>query len=178
MLVAPSRDHVRNTFDERRKVTILSGWQEQYERMLRSHRRLKGIAGGQLMASSDEARDALLLFFQDAYHLKDWIKNDPSVSTSDVEEFINAAGSLQICADLCNGTKHLVLQRSRTGDSSTAFTTQSVTVRPATIGPGRSADAALHGWTVESMGQSYEAVDLANSVLSEWRSWLGNQELV
>lgn len=88
--------------------------------MLRSRRRLKGIAGGQLTASFDEARDALLRFFQDAHHLKDWIRNNPSVSTSDVEEFIKAAGPLQICADLCNGTKHLVLQGSRTGDSSTA----------------------------------------------------------
>jgi len=132
-------------------VTILSGWQEQFKRMLRSHTRLKGIAGGQLMASSDEAQDALLHFFQHACHLKDWIKIDPAVSSSDVEGFINATGPLQICADLCNfcnGTKHFVLRRSRTGDSSTAFATQSVTVRPATIGSGRSSDPALHSWTV------------------------------
>lgn len=153
-------------------MTILSGWQEQYERMLRSHKRLTNIASGQLMASSDEARDALFHFFQDAYHVKDWIKNDPSASTSHVEEFINAAGPLRICADLCNGTKHFGIQRPRTGDSSTAFTAQSVTVRPATVGSGRSADPHLHGWRVESEGQSYEAIELADSVVSEWRGWL------
>lgn len=146
--------------------------------MCRSHRRLHSIAGGQLMASSDEARDALIHFFQDAYHLKDWIKNDASVSTDDVEEFINVTEPLRVCADLCNGTKHLVLKRSRTGDGSTGLTTQSVTVRPAAVGSGRSADPALHSWTVESLGQSYEAVDLGDSVLSEWRVWLGNQGLV
>lgn len=103
--------------------------------MQRSHRRLRGIASGQLMASSDEARDPLIHFFQDAYHLEDWIKNE-SISTDDVEEFINETGPIRICADLCNGTKHLVLKRSRTGDNSTGFTTQSVTVRPAAIGSG------------------------------------------
>ena len=159
-------------------MTILSGWQEQHERMMRSHRRLTGIAGGQIVASSDEARDALLHFFQDAYHLKDWIRNDPSVSTSDVEDVINSTEPLQLCADLCNGTKHFRLNRARTGDNSTAFTAQSVTVRPATIGSGRSADPALHGWTVESRGQSHEAIDLADSVLSEWRTWLSIEGLV
>ena len=144
---------------------ILSGWQEQYERILRSYGRLKEISGGQLTASFDEARDALLHFFQDAYHLKDWIKNDPLVSKWDIEEFISATGTLQLCADLCKATKHLDLQKSRTGETSTAIATQSVTVRPAAVGSGRPADPALHSWTVESMGRSYGAIKLADIVL-------------
>jgi hypothetical protein len=36
-------------------MTILSNWLEQYDRMLRSHRRLLERAMGQVMASSDEA---------------------------------------------------------------------------------------------------------------------------
>lgn len=151
---------------------------KQYERMMRSHGRLRSIASGDLTASSDEARDALFHFFQDAYHLKDWIKNDPAVSTDEVEQFINEVKPLQICADLCNGTKHLTLKWTRTGDSSTGFTSQSVTVRPSTIGSGRPADPALHDWMVESKSKSYHAVDLADSVVTEWQRWLGSQGLV
>lgn len=159
-------------------MTILSGWMEQYERMMRSHGRLRSIANGELTASSDEARDALFHFFQDAYHLKDWIKNDPGVSTNDVEQFINEVEPMQICADLCNGTKHLTLDRPRTGDSSTGFTSQNVAVRPSAIGSGMPADPALHGWTIESKSKSYQAVDLADGVVTEWRGWLGSQGLV
>lgn len=159
-------------------MTILSGWKEQYSRMVRSLDRLRSIASGGLSASSDDARDSLFHFYQDAYHLKDWIKNDSSISSTDIEEVINVTEPLQVCADLCNGTKHLDLQRSRSGDSSTVFATQSVIVRPATIGSGLGADPALHGWTVESNGKHYDAVELADVVVAEWESWLVNQGLV
>ena len=133
---------------------------------------------GELTASSDEARDALFHYFQDAYPLNDWIKNDPAVSTGDVEQFINEVAPLQICADLCNGTKHLALNRPRTGDSSTGFTSQNVAVRPSAIGSGLPADPALHGWTVESKSKSHQAVDLTDRVVTEWQDWLGSQGLI
>ena len=156
-------------------MAIQSEWREQYERMLRSHSQLRGISTGAFSASSDEARDCLFHFFQDAYHLKDWIKNDPSIAPADAEGFINESEPLQICADLCNGTKHFLLRRSRTGDDSTAFTSQSVTVRPATVGSGKEADPALHGWTVETNGQLLDAVGLADRIVTEWKSWILRQ---
>lgn len=159
-------------------MTILSGWHEQYERMLRSHSRLVEIAGGTTMANSDEARDALFHFFQDAYHLKDWLKKDPSVRRSDVEHFINSKKSLRLMADLCNGTKHFDLTTSRTGDVSTTFDSQSVTVRPATVGSKSAPRPHLHGWTVASGGRSLDAIELANKVLSKWTEWLRKQQML
>ena len=88
-------------------MSILMGWREQYERMLRSHGRFAALALGYETASSDEARDAVFHFFQDAYHLKDWIKNDPKVAgVADPEGLVNGSPELSLCADLCNGTKH------------------------------------------------------------------------
>lgn len=160
---------------------ILSGWREQYDRLHRSHKRLSAIAGGQVAGSSDEARDALFHFFQDAYHLKDWIKNDPAVTTSDVEHYIKTREVLRLCADLCNGTKHFGLdpnKRPRTGDASTAFDSQSVWVRPATIGSGLPPRPALHAWTVSSGGQHYNALALGGEVVRAWEQWLEREGLL
>jgi hypothetical protein len=157
---------------------ILSGWREQYDRMRRSYERLTAIAAGRTAGSSDEARDALFHFFQDAYHLKDWIKNDPAVMTTDVEGLINNTDVLRLCADLCNGTKHFQLTRARTGDVSTAFTSQSVSVRPAAAGSGEPPRPALHKWSVSSYGKDYEALALAADVVRAWQQWLQQERLL
>jgi hypothetical protein len=158
-------------------VTILSGWREQYDRMGRSLDRLTRAATGIDHASSDDARDLLFHFFQDAYHLKDWIKNDLTTLGRDVEDFINGSTPLSLCADLCNGTKHFRLTTTRTGDVATGFESQSVTVRPAPVGSGRIAAPALHSWTVMSGGRDHDALALAGEVAAEWRAWLMKQGL-
>jgi hypothetical protein len=158
--------------------SILSGWREQYDRMRRSYFLLTTVAAGRDWASPDEARDALVHFFQDAYHLKDWIKNDPSLTKRDVEGLVNGSQSLRLCADLCNGTKHLSLTGTRTGDQATGFTGQSVAVRPAPASSGLPPDPALHSWVVSSGGVLYDAVALAGDVVNEWKDWLTAEGLI
>jgi hypothetical protein len=181
-------------------VGIFSGWREQYERMLRSYDRLVAHGRGDVWASSDEARDDLVRFFQDAFHLRDWIKNDrrpsvPQAARDDVGDAVDRTTPLQICADIANGSKHLVLDPKRptkTRDVNTAITGQSVTVRPATVTatvtigaetsapPPRDAEArpAIHSWRIESGGVSYDAIDLAGKVVAEWQTWLRGQGML
>lgn len=166
--------------------------------MHRSHARLLDIAGGRISTDSSTARDALFHFFQDAYHLKDWLINDEiAVSKRDVERAVSASKELSICADLCNGTKHRALTRDpRTGDPSTAFVGQSVTVHLGSLeqlasidpsgtwlDPGErgATDAAsisgpagftTHSWKVQSHGATLDAVKLAGEVVSAWDRWL------
>ena len=52
-------------------------------------------------------------FFQNCYHLGDWIVNDHLTTRTELNEFINANGCMQICADICNGSKHFFLRDSR-----------------------------------------------------------------
>jgi hypothetical protein len=50
------------------------------------------------------------------WHLKDWLKADPSVSLAirnNVERFVNGNLWLRLCADLANGSKHLKLKDAR-----------------------------------------------------------------
>jgi hypothetical protein len=53
-------------------------------------------------------------FFQNCWHLKDWVKNDPIVpqlmKTRIIVE-VEKSRTLAICNDMANGTKHLSLHR-------------------------------------------------------------------
>src|SRR6516165_9662454 len=51
-------------------------------------------------------------FFITCFHLRDWLQSDTSVPQSvrvDAPMLVKTDASLQICADLANGLKHLVL---------------------------------------------------------------------
>ena len=93
-------------------MSISTGWREQYDRMHRSYERLLAVLCGEHpdARSSDTARDALYHFFEDAYHLKDWIKatSTPAIGKQ-IEERIKVSKPLSLCADLCNGIKHFRL---------------------------------------------------------------------
>jgi hypothetical protein len=91
-------------------------YQEQLERVQRWYERLERITQGQPFDLAPSYYvDDLYAFFLNCYHLKDWIKNDPTLVFPDkakaVEQFIRATPSLSICADVCNSTKHLSLDR-------------------------------------------------------------------
>ncbi|WP_250030339.1 hypothetical protein [Paractinoplanes maris] len=175
-------------------MNILSGWREQYDRMIRSRGHLAEVVtgSGSHVVDSDDARDILVYFYMNAYHLKDWIKNDPATSSAagSVEGFVGATAALRLCADLANGVKHLKLTRqTKTGDSQTSFSSQSVVVRPGTIRaratvndegqiaairntPSDEPKPALHTWEVRSSGQAYDALELADEIVDAWKAWL------
>ena len=52
------------------------------------------------------------------WHLKDWILNDANFQTKDTAKLkadIHAQKCLLVCADLANGSKHLMLTRPKVG---------------------------------------------------------------
>jgi len=185
---------------------IQQGWREQYDRMKRSHAHFAAIAGGKVPAGSDTARDALFHFFQDAYHLKDWLRNDPSVTIAGavIERAVTVSPNLSVCADLCNGTKHRTLTTPRhKGGPGAVFATQSVRVQVppaeatvASVGPAGnklapgatvSVDArsvwgptgfTTHSWTVQTGQGDIEAEALAGRVVVDWDDWLSRQGLL
>ena len=76
--------------------------------------------GRRHMTASDNYIDDVYAFFQNCYHLKDWIKNDPTLPSSirsEVEDYIDQTRALSICADLCNALKHLKLSGSRSKEN-------------------------------------------------------------
>jgi hypothetical protein len=178
-------------------MPLHEGWRDQYERMLRSRARLAEAAGPSSIGS-DEARDRLYHFFQDAYHLKDWIINDLGWYTMNgkkreltkagraLEQHITATWALALCADLCNGTKHLILSNERIPGKPAVFSSQSVSIelgpfetvsefgsepKPLTT-PSVNPTTARHSWLVEFDSQFYNAAQIAYEVVEEWQKAL------
>ena len=113
--------------------------------------------------------DTLYHFFQDAYHLKDWIKHDTALGGGrpDAEDAISRSVVLKIGADICNGSKHLTVVGRlppRTGDLTTAVVSQSVRIY---VGAGTE-----HSWIIQSNGKPYDAHALSAQIVAAWDTWL------
>lgn len=105
-------------------------YQEQFERTKRYLAKFKSINDGKLHDQpSAHYDDDVYAFFQNCFHLKDWIKNDATcIAWSNVENFIRGNTDLQICGDLCIALKHLVQTRRPHSTESPKFTGNDVTV--------------------------------------------------
>lgn len=125
----------------------------------------EGAPGG-----TDVAIDTVLSFFEAIHHLKDWLVNDPmsGITKNEAESLINRSPMLRLCADLANGSKHLSLTRSRTGDRSTDIARNDVTVF---VGTG----TAAHRFYVQSGNKEHEVRDIAEAAVGEWTQFLTDQ---
>jgi hypothetical protein len=148
------------------------GWKSQWERV---HRRLDdvravytGRPGG-----TDAALDAAQSFFEAVHHLRDWLRNDPfsDVTEADGKALIKSSPTLQLCGDLANGSKHLVLTGSHTGDFSTTIARNDVAVM---VGTGLSA----HRFYVASRGTEHDVLSIAEDAVDVWTTFLGSRGLI
>ena len=88
-------------------------WRAQYDRLERGYTRLN-----KPYLSSVDNEDDIQHYFQDCWHLKDWIKNDINVNQivrDNIESEVDNHKSLRIVADLANGSKHLSRHMHREG---------------------------------------------------------------
>ena len=124
--------------------------------------------------SVEDYGDDVWSFFQNCWHLKDWIKNDPRVPgciRNSIEEFLKTQPSIIKCADLANATKHLELKHPRVGDEPSAKPSHS----NMTIIPGESSTVV---YLIDSAtGPKQNALDLARDCLLEWERLLAEKGL-
>ena len=92
------------------------GYRDQLHRARRFLERVQ-----RLEASRDNAtefEDTVWAFFQNCWHIKDWLRSDPLLDEATKEAATSAAylsEALRVCQDLCNGTKHIYLREVRSG---------------------------------------------------------------
>lgn len=123
-----------------------------------------------LSNESHECEDAAYAFFQDCYHLKDWIKNDPGCSHRGiVESFVSGSKALSLCADICNSSKHLTLTRSRSGHN------PKLGGHEASIRPVHAENRKMFyvAYKIEDGEHQVDTFDLAEQCMVEWKSFLG-----
>jgi len=143
---------------------------DQYWSMMRSYERLKRVntdTGNHI--SNTDARDTTRDFFNNCYHLKDWLKKDPLLHLqTSVEDFISNSTPLSLAADFCNAHKHGGLDRGgRSGKEIERINTH---VRMDLTPRGFVASSSLE---ITISGQKYDAFDLATQCLAEWEKYLG-----
>lgn len=91
----------------------LGGWRDQYDRMVRWKSRLVRTASDsqEVGAWDVEFWDTAMAFFQNAYHVRDWIVYELPGLRKDLDREIGLSEALAYCADIANGTKHRELNR-------------------------------------------------------------------
>jgi hypothetical protein len=160
--------------------------------LLRSHRRLQhALARRSEPADSDyHELDALYHFCSDALNLRDWIKNDLPQHSRGVRRLIRSSKALSACADVSNGSKHLVLTQTPYTPGGPAEVAQQGTVispAPAWLsitGAPLPPDYPTEGTTQTTFtidagahGQ-YDALDLAAQAVRDWEAWLRTRGLL
>lgn len=148
---------------------------EQYQRTKRWYERFKSIDEGKDNdRASEYYQDEIYAFFINCYHLKDWIKNDPAsgINKDEIENFINKSENLSICADLCNGSKHLVIDNPRR-DAQTK-----VDGRSFSLGLGGGSPRISVRYKVGLKDRINDAFDLATKSLKEWEDFLRSKKLL
>jgi len=146
-------------------------WEEQLARVQRYHARFKEANdGAEMRVTAEYAADDMHAFFQNCYHLKEWLKNDPGFiekTDDEIEDYVTATPCLALCADICNGMKHLSLTRDRSG-SEPQFSGRQIHVWEG--GP-------MHGrialkLSIEHNGVIIDAFTLATECLAAWNAFL------
>lgn len=89
-------------------------WKEQLARLRRWYSRTRPISRERLAVSEDDL-DILFAFFQNCWHLYDWLKNSGAVSDQILESFFRQSAEMKFCYDICIGTKHLQIDRPKAG---------------------------------------------------------------
>jgi hypothetical protein len=137
---------------------------EQYQRVQRYLGRIQDQE-----RDRTEYEDDLWSFFQNCWHLKDWLAYDDSgvplvlrakLCGDELKTFLQQYTNLRICADLANRTKHLKLKKpwldaKARGDIRVDFTEEATPIR-------------LEYRIVLGDNSDYDALDVARQAVEEW----------
>ena len=170
-------------------------WRDQYERLKRSYALLQQV--GEPMPLPQEvmpALDVLYHFCCDTFHLHDWVvASFPKADRDDIRaqlksELFDHSPELRACADIANGSKHLVLDQkswvSGTKQGHAEVTRQGTTLSPSTATATRNGDTVVFGnagnaftqdsFVIDVGGQPHDAQDVAAKAVAAWDNWLQN----
>jgi hypothetical protein len=120
-----------------------------------------------------EYEDMLYAFFQNCWHLKDWIKNDaaaPSALRGPIENHYRQYLSLQLSADVANGTKHLKFNRPPRLGAEVKPTIMLRFTESFPTGETTSQGVQYVYKIVDDAGNSFDALALARQAVSDWET--------
>jgi hypothetical protein len=135
------------------------GYRHQLDRVRRFLDRVDGP-----QANDVEFQDMMWAFFQNCWHLKDWVENDALASEAQktaVIDHAHASALLGICRELCNGTKHLGLGRKPSSGTGAAHDHVAISIVP---GESSTIDCIVQ----DGFGNPISGKQLARDCVAEW----------
>lgn len=82
-------------------------WQAQWRRVCRWHIRTKEIEKrSKEVALTADDEDFLIAYFQNCYHLKDWLQSSRLELKTKLKSFTNDNFEMRACRNICDGFKH------------------------------------------------------------------------
>jgi hypothetical protein len=151
------------------KVKTWAGFVGYRHQLDRARRFLIRVDGPH--ASDVDFQDMMWAFFQNCWHIRDWVEHDPLLARrTAVRDAVLAAAlksrNLRRCAKLCNGTKHLNPRRNARHSHVNT-----------TIVPGSNQPRELDCLIRLSRGKLVSGKQLAHDCLAEWERILKAQGL-
>jgi hypothetical protein len=154
----------------------MSSWQEQLDRARRYHQRLIAfVAAEEHKADIILGLDDSYAFFQNCYHIKDWLKNDPAfLRAVEVEGYITSTPALSLCADIANGIKHLLLtKKPRSGSTPGPVHATLVVKLEDSFAAGEERPPSMSmQLKVEHAGRELDAIQIAADAMQAWESFV------
>jgi hypothetical protein len=152
------------------------------DRLRRYFKRFQRINdGGEFDRPVEDLLNDIHAFFQNCYHFKDWLKNDPAFakhSPQQIEQHVTNTPELAICADICNSTKHLTLTSTPRSGSLPALGKKQITVditdtlsfgsAPAEEVPQKISMKV----EIDHNGATLDAFDVARRAIRAWESFV------
>jgi len=154
---------------EEKIISISPNYQEQFKRVKRWYKRFEEINNGLIHDKPSEFYgDDIYAFFMNCYHLKDWIKEDPSAASvaNKVENYINNNPELSLCADICNGLKHFHFTGYRSGENPEFGKTK------AELNFGSGPTTIALKYEIKTKSGSIDAFDLATKCIKAWEVFI------
>ena len=159
---------------------------EQYERVKRWYFRFKDINDGMIHnKNSDYYEDEIHAFFINCYHLKDWLRKSNKEKYFDVGTLFNEKSGklhMKICADFCNGSKHVEAGRTAKIDKNTKIAKKSVKIclqEPLSLKKSYKPNLppiVVLNYSIEVNGNYYDAFDIATKCITEWEKYLNERK--
>lgn len=143
------------------------GWQGQFKRVKRWHQRVQKIGRAISRSSNlEEEHDIVYAFFQNCHHLKDWLKYSGTLPKEELNDFFKKHIELQICRDICIGTKHFNISNPSV-DSDLSIVSEYVERSSTELRP-----YIIAKWVVLVGGIKYDIFELADKCIELWDDFL------
>lgn len=148
-------------------------YRQQLQRLERKYRSLLQKKNTIKDTNIDEMRDVLSSFFQDCWHLKDWLISSTKLDQVKLYAFLSSSVEMNMCREICNTAKHLVLNNPSKIAQARLANFRDIGVP---LALAREYEPNGDKLTFLFVQQEYDAFELAGKCLGFWHEFLSSIE--